>query len=163
MRSLLLILFVAHSLVGTMAFGGGLLSEETHICINNATNQPHLITVANIENYDWDGDSRPDKNFNNVTIQANSTLCQREERNVNASKSKFTFLIDGTPHTMMYLPTMRTQTDLDEFYYFYRKWGVFRETSSKLEGKETIWFQPSDWWAGYQCEAGANCALFYIR
>lgn len=48
------------------------------------------ITVTDVENFDWDGDSRPDHNFNGVTIPLGGSLKQREEINKNSAVITYT-------------------------------------------------------------------------
>jgi|688.fasta_scaffold1424134_1 hypothetical protein len=64
--------------------------------IRNNTNTSHQITVANIANYDWDGNSRTNKNFNNLTIVSGQTICRRGEINANSENNSFTFIVDDT-------------------------------------------------------------------
>ena len=47
------------------AFG---TSNASYLNICNMTSRLLSINVSQIDNYDWDGDSRPDHNFNNVII-----------------------------------------------------------------------------------------------
>lgn len=64
-------------------------STETHLKVVNYTKNSMYITISSVENSDWDGDSRPDHNFNDVTINAFSSRIQREETNNAASSSMF--------------------------------------------------------------------------
>lgn len=74
-------------------------SIETHICIYNEDNKNHIITVSDIDNYDWEGSSRPDLNFQNIIIPPGLLHCEREELNTFSgwlrNTAKFTFYIDG--------------------------------------------------------------------
>jgi hypothetical protein len=69
-------------------------SYETHLCVFNACNQNmSKITVGNTDNSDWDGDSRPDHNFNNVSINAFAYRNEREEINASNDSAMFTMNI----------------------------------------------------------------------
>jgi 1-phosphatidylinositol phosphodiesterase len=65
-------------------------SYETHLTIANLTVNPVTITVSATDNYDWDGDSRPDHNFQNVTIAPYDSSAQREEVNAAAESAWYT-------------------------------------------------------------------------
>lgn len=68
-------------------------STKTFLKIVNKTKENMTITVTGTDNFDWDGSSRPDHNFNNVSINANSTREEREELNNNARSAWFTMHI----------------------------------------------------------------------
>nr|VFK27063.1 MAG: hypothetical protein BECKMB1821G_GA0114241_10258 [Candidatus Kentron sp. MB]VFK31381.1 MAG: hypothetical protein BECKMB1821I_GA0114274_10239 [Candidatus Kentron sp. MB]VFK75457.1 MAG: hypothetical protein BECKMB1821H_GA0114242_10239 [Candidatus Kentron sp. MB] len=59
-------------------------SHATYLSIFNFTNEDINITVTETDNYDWDGVSRPDHNFNNVTIASEKMKREREELNASA-------------------------------------------------------------------------------
>ncbi|WP_397601325.1 hypothetical protein [Silvanigrella sp.] len=63
------------------AFG---TSNASYLNICNMTSRLLSINVSQIDNYDWDGDSRPDHNFNNVIIAPKTCSQNREELNNNA-------------------------------------------------------------------------------
>ena len=56
-------------------------SQESYLKIVNHTQYEMSITVDGTDNYDWDGNSRPDHNFNNVDISPYSSRKEREELN----------------------------------------------------------------------------------
>ncbi|MDU1891473.1 MAG: phosphatidylinositol-specific phospholipase C [Dysgonomonas sp.] len=56
-------------------------SRESYLRIVNLTKHAMTVNVSSVENNDWDGISRPDRNFNNVTIEPFSSLRHREELN----------------------------------------------------------------------------------
>merc|ERR1712178_125042 len=61
------------------------------------------ITVTDVDNFDWDGDSRPDHNFNGVTIPVAGSLKQREEINSNAIGIYYTLTLtwgNGVSNTL---------------------------------------------------------------
>ena len=64
-------------------------SRESHLEIQNKTSLTMTIKVDGTDNFDWDGDSRPDQNFNNVSIGPNSSKREREELNANANSAWF--------------------------------------------------------------------------
>ena len=129
---------------------------ETNICIRNNTNSSHQSTVADIDNYDWDGNTRPDKNFNNIAIEAGATICRREEVNAHAYQPSFTFIVDDTPTRIA-----RKRTGYGDEN---DRWGAYTNKAAPLTlyGEKTIWQQSSEWWQGYTCD-GIACSLFEIR
>lgn len=142
-------------------------SSETRICIENLTREAHVITVADIKSYDWDGDSRPDKNFNNVTINPEEKICQREEINAKTGTNPgrksytFTFIVDRTPTQVAMRYTHRIDIP-GGFKYQDPKWGVYKTNNQlTLHGYNTIFFNPDDWWVGYDC--GEECSTFQIK
>lgn len=57
-------------------------SRHTTLCIVNTTGMDiEEIRVTEIDDFDWDGDSRPDINFQGVSIANNDSRCEREELN----------------------------------------------------------------------------------
>ncbi len=68
-------------------------SKKSYLKIINNTNFQMNITTSDTDSFDWDGSSRPDKNFNNVTISAHSSLEHREEVNSNSNGCWFTMSI----------------------------------------------------------------------
>lgn len=148
-------------------------SRETNICIKNLTSQPHLITVYDIKNFDWDGNGRPDHNFNNVTISPDQRICQREEINTNSSGQKFTFGIDGSPTRVSYNYTNRqysckitiTNESICKYWWTDLHWGITSNPNNPLalHGEKNIFYQPADWWVGYPCDFGKDCREFHIK
>jgi tetratricopeptide (TPR) repeat protein len=65
-------------------------SCHTRLKIENNTNTDIInISVSEIDNYDWDGHSRPDHNFHGFSIPAYSSKEEREEVNYYASNCPF--------------------------------------------------------------------------
>ena len=65
-------------------------SYHTKLKIENYTNTDITnISVSEIDNYDWDGGSRPDHNFHGYSISAGCSKEEREEVNANASNCPF--------------------------------------------------------------------------
>jgi hypothetical protein len=124
--------------------------ETTTLCIRNTTNRPHHIEVANIENYDWEGDNRPDHNFNKVTIEAGQSICRLENTNPNAQPN-FTFVIEDIP----------TRISI-----FNNGWGAYSVPSpgktTNLWGEKTNWATAWNYYRAYGCNIGV-CYLFEIR
>jgi hypothetical protein len=144
-------------------------SWETNICVRNTTASSHQITVADISNYDWDGNSRPDHNFNNLSIAAGETICRRAECNVAAVLPEpfqtFTFIVDDTPTRMGLRNTVRIETGNNGTIYDQARWGAFtnKEAPLTLHGERTLWFAPSNWILGYPCNDKVRCSFFEIR
>jgi len=61
-------------------------SRHTTLCIVNTTGMDITqIDISEIDNNDWHGDSRPDHNFQGVSIKNNDSRCESEEINDYAS------------------------------------------------------------------------------
>lgn len=60
-------------------------SRKTGLKIQNSTPLNVKLSISEIDDFDWDGVSRPDNNIHGKEISANGTLVQREEINANAS------------------------------------------------------------------------------
>lgn len=65
-------------------------SRKTYLEIINRTPHALHITVDGTDNYDWDGVSRPDRNFNPADLPPGGSKKEREEINANASTCPFT-------------------------------------------------------------------------
>jgi hypothetical protein len=59
------------------------------LTIENQSGHGFKIKVTEISNYDWDGVSRPDHNFEGVNIPNGQSVKNREELNSNANGSWF--------------------------------------------------------------------------
>jgi hypothetical protein len=59
------------------------------LTIDNQSGHGFKIKVTEIDSYDWDGVSRPDRNFEGVYIANDQALQNREELNSNARGSWF--------------------------------------------------------------------------
>lgn len=142
-------------------------SMETNICIKNTTSVPHKIDVTDIHNYNWDGGSRPDHNFNDLTIAPDQTICNREEVNAMRASVTFTFLIDGVPSKMDFRATYRWSPPMATYYkYKDWRWGIRVEIANPflVPSNNTIYWQPFDWRPGFECSLDkAQCSLFEIR
>lgn len=75
--------------------GLAMASTETWICLKNETGERKLILVRDIDNFDWDGLSRPDHNWNGTYVEAGKTRCERAEVNNAANPPTFSFIING--------------------------------------------------------------------
>ena len=129
---------------------------ETTICLINNTQSSHRIEVADIDNYDWEGDNRPDKNFNNITIAPGATICRYEDLNTHAFGNKFTFVIDNNP-------TRMTWGRYDQQRW---KWGAYTnpENPTAVHGYYAAKWSSSDrWFAGATCSVRYQCFGFELR
>lgn len=73
-------------------------SKHTTLCVVNFSElNIDKTVVSEVDNYDWDGDSRPDKNFKDASIQNHSSRCEREEINTNSRGCwyRMTFTFSG--------------------------------------------------------------------
>jgi hypothetical protein len=68
-------------------------SKETRLRIVNNTTTGLTTSVSGVDSYDWDGGSRPDQNFNGVSIRAKSSEERRAEVNKYAKKCPFTMTL----------------------------------------------------------------------
>lgn len=69
-------------------------SQETTLCVVNLSGMDIVDTVVSgIDNYDWDGDYRPDLNFQGAHIPNNNSRCEREEVNTHASTHPFSMTL----------------------------------------------------------------------
>lgn len=120
-------------------------SKHTTLCIVNTTGMDITnINVYNIDNYDWDGDSRPDHNFQGKYISNNNSMCEREELNAYARSAWYNMTLtfsDGTN-----LSFRNNQHDA------FTKYDRFYETTGSASEKLTI----------YQTSGGDTNAM-YIR
>jgi len=62
-------------------------SHETQLAFYNQSAQGVTITVSQIDSYDWDGQSRPDVNFQNIYLAPGNSYSQREEVNAYANSA----------------------------------------------------------------------------
>lgn len=78
-------------------------SKQTTLSIVNTTGMDIAeIEVSGIDNYDWDGDCRPDRNFQHISIPNNNSRCEREELNSFAKSCPYVMTLkfsDGTDLT----------------------------------------------------------------
>jgi hypothetical protein len=134
--------------------GAGVIS--TTICLLNDSQSSHRIEVANIENYDWEGDNRPDKNFNNITIAPGATICRYQDINEYATTVSFAFVIDNNPTRMTHTPT-------EEWGGY--KWGAYTnpENPTTVYGYAPVWRLSNRWFAGAKCSVGNQCFGFELR
>lgn len=70
-----------------------MVSAKSFLDIVNNTPFDFTIQVSQIDNSDWDGVSRPDKNFHNVRIASRQSNCQRAEVNTANDSNMFTMLL----------------------------------------------------------------------
>ena len=127
------------------------------ICLHNTTPSSHHIEVADIDNYDWEGDNRPDHNFNDLTIEPGATICRQEDANV-YSKPRFTFVIDNNPTRMAVYggPTVRDWM-----------WGAYTNPANPttVYGRTAHWNLSNGWLSGGACadRFPEDCYEFEIR
>lgn len=134
-------------------------SWETWICLTNETSVRKLIGVTDVDNYDWDGLSRPDHNWNGSYVEPGQTRCARAQITGGAGDRAFSFIIDGRQHThknrMVYTSTTNYKA----------QWtvnvGLFPERSV-LVGHEIV---PREYVElGFDCKLiHPNCREFFIK
>lgn len=120
-------------------------SLETHLCVANMTDlDVTKIDVSHVDNYDWDGDSRPDHNFKGATIARKNGRCEREELNANANGAPFTMELTFSDNTTL---TFRAdQQDAKTKYW--------RQVSTSGSATGKLYIQQT---------AGADANGYYIR
>ncbi|MDQ2079956.1 hypothetical protein RA307_07175 [Xanthobacteraceae bacterium Astr-EGSB] len=120
-------------------------SLETHLCVANMTDLDITkIDVTHVDNYDWDGKSRPDHNFKGATIPRRNSRCEREELNANANGAPFTMELTFSDNTTL---TFRgNQQDAKTKYW--------RQVSASGSATGNLYIQQT---------AGANANGYYIR
>jgi len=76
-------------------------SHETYLELVNESDEPLKIQVAEVDNHDWDGDSRPDHNFQDKEIAPHSTIKERQEINAKSSTAMSTFKLSQNGEEIM--------------------------------------------------------------
>jgi len=76
-------------------------SKKSFFKLTNNTKNTAELKVSNIDNNDWDGNSRPDHNLNGRIVNPMTNITEREELNANATSRMFTLQVhfkedDGT-------------------------------------------------------------------
>ena len=74
-------------------------SAESYLKIENETDEKLTIQVSEVDNHDWDGDSRPDHEetgFQNASIDPQQSIEKRQEMNAKSSSAMSTmkFFVD---------------------------------------------------------------------
>ena len=131
-------------------------SDTYTICLKNDTNQVKTILVEDVDNYDWDGVSRPDRNWNGAVVGPGETRCELAEVNYYAGKVHFSFVINGPSD----LHKVSLETNEGRPKRFYVMVGS-KPSDSILRGQLG---QPvgrtAEWEVGEQCWSG--CSRFTI-
>ena len=68
-------------------------SRKTELAVENDLKFPIRLVVSDVKNNDWSGNSRPDKNLNEVVIPTGTTITRREEINFFSSAPTFTLTV----------------------------------------------------------------------
>jgi hypothetical protein len=143
------------------------ISQESWICLRNDTSERKLILVEDIDNYDWDGVSRPDRNWNGTYIEAGRTRCERAEVNIR-TRSYFSFIIAGRegPHKVRMLYAICNNGGCQPGEG--NNWRAHLTTTdvwqSILRGSGRVYrWIGENWQIGDPCDAGSQCARFTIQ
>lgn len=132
-------------------------STETWLCLKNESGARKLILIGDIDNYDWDGFSRPDHNWDGTYIDAGQTRCERAE--ANSSHAHFSFIIMGraTVHGIR----MTLRHPLPGAYYWSARAGS-EPSLDLLVGSDV---EGSTQWYPYECDpvVGDVCNMFVIQ
>ena len=72
-------------------------SHKTYLILENGSGKTLKVQVSQVDNYDWDGKSRPDHDFQGAVIKPNSAFKARQEINAKSRSAMSTmkFLADG--------------------------------------------------------------------
>ncbi|AXS40503.1 hypothetical protein [Breoghania sp. L-A4] len=145
LRTLFATLAAAAIMVLSLPQAASAASLKTQLCVANMTDMDITkINVTSVDNYDWDGSSRPDKNFKGKTIAARDSRCEREELNTHANGAPFTMTLTFSNNTTL---TFRAnQKDAKTKYW--RTVSASGSAANTLEIKQT---------------AGADANGYYIR
>jgi tetratricopeptide (TPR) repeat protein len=111
-------------------------SKETRLRIVNNTTQDLTTSVSGIDAYDWDGGSRPDQNFNGVTIRAKSSEERRAEVNKHAKWCPFTMTLkfkDGSVDVFKINQKYAIQKADADFNHSRRSHNIYYERSGDKE------------------------------
>eukprot|EP01040_Poterioochromonas_malhamensis_P016266 gene16266-18427_t len=104
-------------------------STASYLEFRNETDVSFRTSVSGIDNFDWDGDSRPDHNYNNITINQRSVVNQREELNAKAASSWYTIVFKNGGETITLRNDQRDAfKDLKRPYHIEGKYGLFQST-----------------------------------
>lgn len=134
-------------------------ARNTTLCIRNTTVTTHHIEVSNVENYDWEGNNRPDHNFNDISIEAGQTICRLEDFNDNTTPY-FTFIVDGTPTRITVRGKSLGWGDIRKYWAAYSMQSPGNPTN--LWGEKVNWSNAWNLYWGYSCDIG-ECSLLEIR
>lgn len=115
-------------------------SQATRLTIINNTLHSMGVKVSEIDNYDWDGVSRPDHNFQDVTIGPWTMREEREELNTNATGCAFRMsLAFSNGHEISFRAMQSVARRLE-----YQR----EEASPPLEGRHRAEYVLSEWCGG---------------
>jgi Carbohydrate binding domain (family 11) len=141
-------------------------SYETWICLKNTTSEKKLILIDDVDGYDWDGLSRPDRNWNGTYVEAGGRRCERAEINYYAAQHSFSFIIAGRSETHKVRMSIVDYDDSDEHIYDYSRWSVFIGNDpswSPIRGDQADGLQKSGWEAGGPCSSVTSCKEFNFK
>lgn len=76
-------------------------SYATYLKLTNNTGKKVSTSVSEVNSYDWDGVSRPDNNYNGITINSKDSVVNREELNSNSNGAwyRLTLTFDNGDNT----------------------------------------------------------------
>lgn len=156
-------ILAAAALVMTFDPGGARAdrSDETWICLKNTTSARKLIQVDNIYNNDWDGVSRPDRNWHNTYVEPGQTRCERAEIN-HWNNPTFTFVIPGGSELYTAKIFFRQQDREDNGEWrvevtqpISANWNILLGAAGRASSASSQ--------IGASCNAGPFCRLFTIE
>jgi hypothetical protein len=120
-------------------------SYETYVKIFNHTDSNITLKITEVSSYDWDGNSRPDKNLNGRVIAAGGMLREREEINRFAKNCMYRLTIlfpdGGSMDTRIDQKYAREWLHTYTGYYFSpatRKIYALKYRPSRDESKNTL-------------------------
>jgi 1-phosphatidylinositol phosphodiesterase len=116
-------------------------SQQTTLCVVNQSTMEITIQANVANNQDWDGDSRPDKNFNGRKIPAYDSLCQREEINTAASSANYSMSIRFSDNTQIQFSDdqLRAESKRNRILKTQAPWQIYQGSGGEMNG---IYVQP---------------------
>lgn len=135
---------------------------RTLICIKNTTSERKLITVEDVDSFDWEGFDRPDHNWNGTYIEAGARRC--EQAHVSSGSSwAFAFVIDGSSQSHKVRMSYREFRTAPRNNWL--RWSVLLGDDpswSPLRADQSSLYQ-GGWEAGGPCPGDRYCGEFNFK
>jgi hypothetical protein len=132
------------------------------------------VSINSVDSFDWDGNSRPDKNLNGVIISPNTKVCRRLEINDNALNPAFNLSVGGVETRLTYIKLGSSSVKGWAAYFkgprspskytFDLRGETVALTKYECSGSDNSndkCIEDNFTWQGFKC-AGSNCAKFEI-
>ncbi len=104
-------------------------STASYLEFRNETDVTFGTAVSGTDNFDWDGDDRPDKNYNGIGIFQRTVEIKREELNAKAASAWYTLVLENAGDTITLRNDQRDAfKDLKRPYHVEGKYSLFQST-----------------------------------